>query len=131
MPTGRIVAATLLRPGHDKAAAVRAYDAPFPDARYKAGARRFPWCLPFSRPIEGNAASQQRCFEALPHLGKPIHFAFGDAAPIFTWDWAERWSSLTPGATLDRISGAGHFVQADAPEDVVAILLRYLAAAKP
>jgi haloalkane dehalogenase len=126
MPTGRIVAGTLLRPGHDKAAVVRAYDAPFPDARYKAGPRRFPWCLPFSRPIEGNAASQQRCFEALPGLGKPVHFVFGDADPIFTWDWAERWASLVPGATLDRIAGAGHFVQEDAPDDVAAVLLRHL-----
>ncbi len=58
-----------------------------------------------------------------------MHFVFGDADPIFTWDWAERWASLIPGATLDRIAGAGHFVQEDAPDDLATILLRHLGSA--
>jgi haloalkane dehalogenase len=124
MPCGRIVAGTLQRPGHDLAAVQAAYDAPFPDARYKAGPRRFPWCLPFAEPEAGNAADQQRCFEALPRLGKPVHFVFGDADPIFPFEWAERWARGVPGASLDRIAGAGHFVQQDAPADLAAALLR-------
>ena len=101
-----------------------AYDAPFPDARHKAGPRRFPWCLPFAQPEAGNAADQERCFHALPALGKPVHLAFGDADPIFSFEWAERWSKGIPGATLDRIDGAGHFLQQDAPGDVAEVLLR-------
>jgi haloalkane dehalogenase len=127
MPCGRIVAGTLRRPGHDLAAVQAVYDAPFPDARYKAGPRRFPWCLPFARPVEGNAADQQRCFDALPRLGLPTHFVFGDADPIFPFEWAARWSRRIPGATLDRIAGAGHFLQQDAPDDLAAAMLRRLA----
>jgi haloalkane dehalogenase len=127
MPCGRIVAGTLQRPGHDLDAVRTRYDAPFPDARYKAGPRRFPWCLPFAEPDAGNAADQQRCFEALPRLGLPIHVAFADADPIFAWEWAERWAAGLPGATLDRIAGAGHFVQQDAPDDLAQILLARLA----
>jgi haloalkane dehalogenase len=126
MPCGRLVAMSLRRPGHDLAAVQTAYDAPFPDARHKAGPRRFPWCIPFAQPVEGNAADQQRCFDALPKLGKPVHFVFGDADPIFPYAWGEEWSRGIPGATIDRIAGAGHFLQQDAPEDLAATLLRRL-----
>ena len=41
MPTGRIVAGSLRRPGHDAAAIEAAYDAPFDGVASKAGARRW------------------------------------------------------------------------------------------
>lgn len=124
MPCGRVVALSLRRPGHDLAAVQAVYDAPFPDARYKAGPRRFPFCLPFAQPIEGNAADQERCFHALPKLGKPVHFIFSDEDPVFQFSWAEKWSRGVPGATLDRIAGAGHFLQQDAPGDLADAILR-------
>jgi haloalkane dehalogenase len=126
MPTGTIVARSSRREGHDLDALTAAYDAPFPDASYKAGARRFPWCIPFGEPDAGNAADQQRCFETLPTLGLPIHLAFGDADNVFTFEWAEQWHAQLPGSTLDRIPGAGHFVQEDATADCVELMLRYL-----
>ena len=125
MPVGRIVAGTMARPGHDHEALVEAYDAPYDGERTKAGARRFPVCIPFGEPEAGNAADQQRCFDALPDLDLPVHIAFGDTDPIFVWDWAERWHSLLPGSTLDRIEGASHFVQEDATKDVVEVILRH------
>jgi len=125
MPVGRIVAGTLRRPGHDRAAVERAYDAPFDGPASKAGVRRFPFCIPFAEPEAGNAADQQRCFEALRRYPRPIHFVFGDADEIFPWSWAERWHAQVPGSTLDRIAGAGHFVQEDASDALSeAILLR-------
>lgn len=129
MPTGRIVAGTMRRPGHDTAALVAAYDAPFPTYASKAGARRFPFCIPFAEPGAGNAADQERCFRALPTLGVPLHLAFGDADPVFTFHWAERWHAQLPGSTLDRLAGAGHFVQDDAADDCIEIVLRYAAEA--
>lgn len=129
MPTGRIVAGSLRRAGHDTAALARAYDAPFPDLASKAGARRFPFCIPFAEPAAGNASDQQRCFDALLRYPHPLHFAFGDADEVFTWSWAERWHSLVPGSTLDRIAGAGHFVQEDAPADLARVILRHAGAA--
>jgi haloalkane dehalogenase len=123
MPAGRILGLAARRPDADKEALAAAYDAPFPDITYKAGIRRFPWCLPFAQPVEGNAADQQRCFEALKNWGKPAHFIFGDADAVFTMEWAEQWSAMIPGATLDRIEGAGHFVQQDAATDLATAIL--------
>jgi haloalkane dehalogenase len=126
MPTGRIVAGSLRRPGHDLDALIAAYDAPFAGIESKAGARRFPWCIPFGEPEAGNAVDQERCYHALPTLGLPIHVAFGDADGVFTWEWAQQWQALLPGATLDRIEGAGHFPQEDATDDCLAVLRRHL-----
>ena len=125
MPTGRIVAGSLRRPGHDRDAVARAYDAPFPDAASKAGARRFPFCIPLAEPAAGNAGDQQRCFDALLRYPHPVHFAFGDADEVFDFGWAERWHSLVPGSTLDRIPGAGHFVQEDASAELADVILRH------
>lgn len=127
MPTGAIVAGTLRRDGHDLDAVRAGYDAPFDGFASKAGARRFPWCIPFAEPEAGNAASQQWCHETLPTLGLPIHVAFGDADPVFTYESGETWHAHLPGSTLDRIAGAGHFAQEDAPTDCLEIVLRYAA----
>ena len=124
MPCGRIVAATLARPGQDKAAVARAYDAPFAGPESKAGARRFPFCIPFAQPVEGLAAEQARAIEALDRFPAPVHLAFGDADPVFSFDWAERWAKRISGATLDRVAGASHFVQEEAGEELAEILLR-------
>ncbi len=122
MPTGAIVSSVLRRPGHDAEAIVRAFDAPFVDEASKAGARRFPFCIPFAEPELGDAALQAETRARLRTVGLPVHVAFGDADPIFTWEWAEQWADEIEGATLDRIEGAGHFVQIDAPDDVLAVI---------
>ena len=125
MPVGRIVAGSMRRPGHDANAIAAAYDAPFDGFVSKAGARRFPFCIPFAEPDAGNAVDQQRCYDALPNVGVPLHIAFGDADAVFTWEWAQRWHAMLPGSTLDRIAGAGHFVQEDAASDAVDLFLKY------
>ncbi len=124
LPCGAIVAGALARPVTDPASVQAAYDAPFTDAgRSKAGARRFPWCLPFAEPQAGNALDQTRCFEALRNWRKPAHLIFGDADQIFTADWGRAWAAQIPGATFDLIPGAGHFVQEEAGEEIVAKFL--------
>src|SRR5689334_15409592 len=126
MPTGAVVTMGLRRPDHDQAAVVAAYDAPFPTSESKAGARRFPFCLPFAEPEAGGAAWQQRCYEQLPKLGLPVHFVWGDEDVVFPFDGAEAWAAAVPGATLDRIPHASHFVQEDAPAECVAAVLARL-----
>jgi haloalkane dehalogenase len=127
MPTGRIVAGSLRREGHDRAAVAAAYDAPFEHARAKAGARRFPFCIPFAEPEAGDAAAQARDFARLKALDRPVHVIFGDADEVFTADWGRAWASMLRNATFDAVAGAGHFVQEDAGEEVAAILLRRIA----
>jgi haloalkane dehalogenase len=122
MPTGTIVASVLRRPGHDLELITRAFDAPYTGEASKAGARRFPFCIPFAEPELGDAAVQADARERLRTVGLPVHVAFGDADPIFPWEWAEQWAAEIDGATLDRIGGAGHFVQIDAPDDLLAAI---------
>ncbi|HEY5108354.1 MAG TPA: alpha/beta fold hydrolase [Acidimicrobiales bacterium] len=122
MPVGNIVSGVLARPGHDLSAMANAFDAPFTGVESKAGARRFPLCIPFAEPELGDAALQSEVRGHLRHWPLPVHVAFGDADPIFPWTWAEQWAAEIEGATLDRIEGAGHFVQLDAPADVLAVL---------
>ncbi len=126
MPTGRIVAGTLRRPGHDLEAVANAYDAPFTGQDSKAGARRFPFMLPFAEPALAQADLQARDFAILPTLTIPKHVIFGDADEIFTADWGRLWAAQL-GATFDAIPGAGHFVQEDAGEDIVAAFRAQLA----
>lgn len=124
MPTGDVVVDSLRRPGHDKDALRAAYDAPFVGYDSKAGARRFPWCLPFAEPLAGGAAWQQRCYDQLPGLGVPVHFVWGDADAVFPFDDAERWATDVPDSTVDLIPGAGHYIQEDATKECLAAVLK-------
>ena len=126
MPVGRIVAGTMRREGHDSEALMRAFDAPYTGSASKAGARRFPVCIPFGEPDLGDAELQAEVREAFRHwTATPVHIAFGDADPVFTFDWAQQWAAEIPGATLDRIENAGHFLQIDAPSGCLAIIARH------
>ena len=104
-----------------------AYAAPFTDYGSKAGARRFPWCIPFAEPEAGSAAEQERCFEALKSWPKPAHFIFGAADNVFPPEWGRRWASLIPGATFDEIEGAGHFLQECHGEELARVMLKRIA----
>ena len=127
MPTGRIVAGSMRREHADPAAVQAAFDAPFTSFESKAGARAFPTMLPFEQPDRGGAGEQERCSDFL-RAGTPwpVHLAFGDGDPVFTFDQGEAWAAEIPGATLDRIPTAGHFVQYDAPDDCLAVIGRRL-----
>lgn len=125
MPTGVIVAGTMHRPDVDKARVVAAFDAPFTDEASKAGARRFPFCIPFGEPELGEGARQAAARATLRDWDVPKHLIWGDADPIFTWDWGQQWAAEL-GATLDRIEGASHFLQLEAGADCVAAVRSHL-----
>ncbi|MBU6330260.1 MAG: alpha/beta fold hydrolase [Acidobacteria bacterium] len=126
MPTGTIVGSTLRRSHDDVEQIIAAFDAPFTGEVTKAGARRFPFCLPFGEPVLGDADEQEQARVALRSVDIPVHVVFGDDDPVFPWEWAEQWADEIPGATLDRIEGAGHFLQIDAGADLVAVITRHL-----
>ncbi|MEM9466331.1 MAG: alpha/beta hydrolase [Actinomycetota bacterium] len=48
---------------------------------------------------------------------------FGDADPYLTAELAEEFAVAIPGATLELVPGAGHFVQIDAPDAVARTIL--------
>ena len=101
---------------------IAAYDAPFPDARYKAGARIFPSFVPF----EGNPAvpDQQRAWDVIERWDKPFICAFSDGDPI-TRGGESRFIGRVPGTAGQphRTLKGGHFIQEDDPAGFVAAIL--------
>ena len=73
-----------------------AYDAPFPDETYKAGARAFPMLVPAS-PDDPAAEPNRRAWLTLAAFDQPFVTAFGDSDPI-TRGGALPFEKLVPGA---------------------------------
>ncbi len=98
----------------------RAYEAPFPDRRYKAGAMAMPYLVP-SQLRENEAA--WKVFEA---WDKPFLVAFTDADPI-TRGLEKTFLKRVPTAENVTIQGAGHFVQEDAGEELARLMIAFMA----
>jgi len=101
---------------------VAAYDAPFPDASYKAGACQFPTLVPIT-PEHGSVEENKAAWGVLTGFDKPFVTAFSDADPI-TARGDRVFQKLVPGAQGQphvTLSGA-HFLQEDCPDDIVAVI---------
>lgn len=107
---------------------VAAYDAPFPDDRYKAGARQFPLLVP-TAPDDPAAAPNRRAWEVLARWEKPFLTAFSDSDPIMRG--GDRvFQKLIPGAKGQphtTIVGAGHFLQEDKGEELAQVVVDFMA----
>jgi len=106
-----------------------AYEAPFPDESYKAGARQFPLLVP-TRPDDPAAPANRAAWEILKRWDKPFLTAFSDQDPITRG--AERvLQKLIPGAggrAHPTITGAGHFLQEDRGEELARVVLDFMRA---
>lgn len=124
LPCGAIVRRATVRRPADPDAIERAYEAPYGgNIAAKAGARRFPWCIPFAEPEAGAADRHAAAFAALKSWPKPVHVIFGADDPIFPPSWGRQWADMIPGATFDVIEKAGHFCQEDGGAEIAARLL--------
>ena len=107
---------------------VAAYDAPFPEERYKAGARAFPALVP-TRADDPASAANRKAWEVLRRWEKPFLTAFGDSDPI-TRGGDRAFQTLVPGTKGQphtTIAGAGHFLQEDKGEDLAAVVVDFIA----
>ena len=84
---------------------VAAYDAPFPDDRYLAGARQFPVLVPISR-SDPAAAANRAAWDALERFEKPFLTAFSDLDPI-TRGMKTVLQTRIPGAGAGRTPRSG------------------------
>jgi haloalkane dehalogenase len=107
---------------------VAAYDAPFPDDRYTAGARQFPTLVPTS-PDDPAAPANRKAWEVLSRWERPMLCAFADHDPI-TAGGDRAFQARVPG-TKDMphttIAGAGHFLQEDKGEELAEAIVGFLA----
>lgn len=97
-----------------------AYDAPFPDASYKAGAHMFPLLVPIT-PDHPTAAAQKAARERLAQWDKPALVLFSDQDPV-TGPAAKHMRRLIPTAQHEpefTVPNGGHFLQEDQPEVIV------------
>ena len=108
---------------------IAAYDAPFPDASYKAGAAIFPSLVPISPDMPG-AAQMKAARDKLARWTKPALVLFSDGDPILGGA-AGFFRQLIPSAKEQPgtiIRGAGHFLQeekgAEIADEVIAFMER-------
>jgi haloalkane dehalogenase len=104
-----------------------AYDAPFPDESYCAGARQLPLLMGLT-PGSECARRNRRSMEFLRSFRGPFLTAFSDGDPS-TQGWDAVLQGTVPGArgqSHARISGAGHFVQEDKGEELAAVIARFM-----
>jgi haloalkane dehalogenase len=124
-PIGRIVARGCARGLPDDV--VAAYDAPFPDDTFKAGARQFPTLVP-TRPDDPASAANRAAWEVLRSFTRPFLTAFGDSDPITAG--ADRLlQGLIPGAAGQphvTLAGAGHFLQEDVGPELAGVLAAWV-----
>jgi haloalkane dehalogenase len=119
-PIGKIVSAGTTRGlAPDE---IAAYDAPFPNASFKAGARIFPSFVPFENNVA--LADQKRAWAVLDKWDKPFLCCFSDQDRI-TRGGESRFIGRVPGTAGQnhRSLQGGHFIQEDDPDGFVACIL--------
>jgi haloalkane dehalogenase len=102
---------------------IAAYDAPFPDDRYTAGARQFPVLVPIA-PDDPAAAANRAAWDVLRRWTKPFLTAFSDLDPITQGadQLLQREIPGTQGQPHTTIRGAGHFLQEDKGEELAQVV---------
>ncbi|REJ75315.1 MAG: alpha/beta fold hydrolase [Acidobacteria bacterium] len=105
----------------------KAYDAPFPSEKYKAGARQFPMLVP-TEPDNVESENNRNAWEALRNWEKPFLTAFSDGDPIMRGAdrFFQRYVPGAKGQPHTTIKGAGHFIQEDNGEELAAVLVEWL-----
>ena len=106
---------------------VAAYDAPFPDDRYKAGARQFPMLVPIA-PDDPAAPANRKAWETLGRFTKPFLTAFSDSDPITKGAdlRLQEWIPGSKGQPHTTIVGGGHFLQEDKGEDLANVVVDFI-----
>ncbi len=107
---------------------VAAYESPFPDVSYKAGAMIFPLLVPLS-PDDPGAAEMRKAKEVFSRWQKPVLVMFSDKDPI-TRGGDLFFRSLLPSAKDQPeivIHDAGHFLQEDKGEEIAQHIVDFIA----
>ncbi|HEY3020176.1 MAG TPA: haloalkane dehalogenase [Solirubrobacteraceae bacterium] len=114
-PISMLVRRACFRDPGDEVAA--AYDAPFPEARAKAGARAFPLLIPL-QPDAPGAEAGQRVLEALRSDRRPTLMLWADNDPVLTLKTGERFAEAIGREAPQVVANASHFLQEDAGPEI-------------
>ncbi len=125
LPVGFLVrGACKTDPGNE---VIAAYDAPFPDAASKAGARAFPLMIPLTPDAPG-AAAGQRVLEGLQGDRRPTLMLWADSDPILPPATGERFAQAIGSPPPRTIPDASHFLQEDQGPLIGSLIAEWLGA---
>ena len=96
-----------------------AYDAPFPDDRYKAGVRVFPALIPTQ------LRANHKAWKVFENWQKPFLLTFSDSDPI-TKGQDRFFKKRVPGIKEHPITNAGHFLQEDKGPELAQIMIDFI-----
>ena len=105
LPVGRVLKMGVEKKELLTPEVIAAYEAPFPDASYKAGAAVWPLLVPL-KPEDPGAAEMAAAREVLSRWEKPVLVMFSDSDP--------------------KIRGAGHFLQEENGEELAEHILKFM-----
>ncbi|UCB60972.1 MAG: haloalkane dehalogenase [Candidatus Bathyarchaeota archaeon] len=124
-PVGQIVQAGTVSELSDDV--IAGYDAPFPEEKYKAGARALPSLVPTSTEDPEHEANK-KAIERFRNWRKPFLTAFSDSDPI-TRGGDQLFQKIVPGArgqAHKTIRDAGHFVQEDQGPECAKTIINFI-----
>jgi haloalkane dehalogenase len=125
LPVGFLVrGACQTDPGEE---VIAAYEAPFPNADAKAGARAFPLILP-TAPDAPGAATGQRVLEALRDDQRPKLILWADSDPVLPLETGRRFAAALGTEVAHVIENASHFLQEDAGPQIGGLIADWMQA---
>jgi len=98
----------------------RAYNAPYPSGRYKAGAHVWPYLIPTQ--LQENEKYWKEVYDK---WDKPFLVAFGGEERI-TIRMKDDFLNRIPNPTVITLGGAGHFVQEEVGPELAQIIINFI-----
>lgn len=124
MPVGAIIARGCASPL--SAQQIAAYDAPFPDPSYQAGALQFPLLVPTS-PNDPASEANRRAWQGLRSFPRPFLTAFGDSDPVTSGADRLLQANIAGAAGMPHTTlRAGHFAQEDVGDELATIVSTFV-----
>jgi haloalkane dehalogenase len=104
-----------------------AYEAPFPDDTFVAGARQFPSLVPIF-PDDPEIPANREAWKALAAFDRPFLTSFSDGDPVTAGGYKpfQRRVAGAKGIAHVTIEGAGHFLQEDKGEVVATAMIEFI-----
>jgi len=106
-----------------------AYEAPFPDDGYLAGARKFPSLVPIF-PDDPEIPANKQAWKVLSAFDRPFLTSFSDGDPVTAGMHQVLQERIAGAKGVDHvtIAGAGHFLQEEKGEAVAAAMIDFIRA---